>query len=90
MPLIVSAVPSRGLKYVGVPSRRCKHCWREIIEEKTHIFCTVHKRHRQIQKTHPEKLSWIMTHATQGGMGKGGQGTGRMRMLTQKGFRLDF
>jgi len=79
-----------GLKYVGVPKLRCRHCYFVVQDETRYVMCTSKPRHRQAQKMKYKKYGdMIMTHATQGGYNHG-NGKGRRDMLTQSSFRLDF
>ena len=86
-----SLQPSRTFHTVGKPKRRCGSCWIEIIDERMHVFCNRHPRHRQASKLYrPKRGEMILTHATQGSAGFRGNGKGKSRMNTQAGFRLDF
>ncbi|XP_026280464.1 39S ribosomal protein L36, mitochondrial [Frankliniella occidentalis] len=48
-PASVLAIPNAGMKTKGKLRRRCKHCHFVMIEERLHVWCDVHPRHKQMQ-----------------------------------------
>jgi len=81
---------SAGLKHVGVPRLRCKHCYFVVKDELKYVMCTVHRRHLQAEKLIAAKYgNMIMTHATQGSTKSGGS-RGSRGIKTQDTFRMDF
>jgi len=84
---------SAGLKHVVRPRRRCIHCYMVVEDEMTYVFCDKYPRHKQVTRKSKRdaRNEMVMTHATQGGK-QNGKGTprGRMHMLTQAGFRMDY
>lgn len=74
-----------GMKHVQNPKRRCKYCYVVFQDERKHVFCDKHPRHKQVTKMPISKIEAgrIMTHATQGG-------PGHMQMWTQQGMREDY
>ena len=89
LPLLTPHLISRGMKWVAHPKKRCKDCYFVVKDEVKYVMCLKHARHKQGTKRGPLKLTWIMTHATNGSAGSG-HGNGRMQMWTQQGFRMDF
>lgn len=55
-----------GLKVKGRLRRRCKDCYFVMRQNRMYIMCKTHPRHKQVAMKSPEKMSWILTHATQG------------------------
>jgi len=89
-PTVTQFVPSAGIKHVGVPHLRCRHCYFVIKDEQKFVMCTAKARHYQAQKMPGKKWgNYILTHATQGSTTKG-DGKGSRHMTTQQSFRLDF
>nr|ALS05207.1 mitochondrial putative 39S ribosomal protein L36 [Tortanus dextrilobatus] len=85
---VPSIQPSAGLKHVGVPKLRCKHCYFVIQDERKYVLCTAKPRHLQTQKLVASKQgNMILSHATQGSAKKI---RGSREMKTQASFRLDF
>ena len=76
--------PSRGMKWVAQPKRRCPHCYYEVMDEILYVFCPQSPKHRQGKLQGPQKFNGtILTHATHGGPKKFG-------MNTQSVLRADF
>lgn len=65
-PLNVTLVPTCGFKIQGKLKRRCKDCYFVRREERLYVICKTHPRHKQMQVAKPEKMTWILSHATQG------------------------
>nr|ALS04707.1 mitochondrial putative 39S ribosomal protein L36 [Pseudodiaptomus poplesia] len=83
-------IPSAGLKHVGVPTLRCRHCYFVVKDEVKYVMCTAKPRHQQAQKMIAAKFgNMILTHATQG-VNKKNNGRGSRNIKTQSSFRLDF
>lgn len=59
------AQPSCGFKLKRVLKRRCKDCYFVVRENRLHVICKTHPRHKQMAIVKPEKSNWILTHATQ-------------------------
>merc|ERR1719334_2208725 len=60
-----------GIKHVGKPSLRCRHCYFAVKDEQQYVLCTAKARHYQAQKQPGKKWGMmILTHATQGGNSK--------------------
>lgn len=57
--------PSCGFKLKHVLKRRCKDCYFVVRENRLHVICKTHPRHKQLAITKHEKSTWILTHATQ-------------------------
>lgn len=56
---------SCGFKFKRVLKRRCKDCYFVVRENRLHVICKTHPRHKQLAITQPEKSTWILTHAMQ-------------------------
>lgn len=56
---------SCGFKFKRVLKRRCKDCYYVVRENRLHVICKTHPRHKQLAITKPEKSTWILTHAMQ-------------------------
>lgn len=56
---------SCGFKFKRVLKRRCKDCYYVVRENRLHVICKTHPRHKQLAITQPEKSTWILTHAMQ-------------------------
>lgn len=54
-----------GFKLKRVLKRRCKDCYFVVREDRMHIICKTHPRHKQMAIKKPAKSTWILTHATQ-------------------------
>lgn len=54
-----------GFKLKRVLKRRCKDCYFVVRENRMHIICKTHPRHKQMAIQKPAKSTWILTHATQ-------------------------
>lgn len=54
-----------GFKLKRVLKRRCKDCYFVVRENRLHVICQTHPRHKQMAITKPTKSTWILTHATQ-------------------------
>merc|ERR1719339_572395 len=79
---------SAGLKHVGVPKLRCKHCYYVIKDEVKYVMCTAKPRHMQAEKMVAAKQgNMILTHATQGSAKKV---RGSRAIKSQNSFRMDF
>merc|ERR1740128_343140 len=79
-----------GLKHVGVPKRRCKHCYFIVKDEVRYVMCTVHPRHKVAERQVATKFgNMILTHGTQGGRNMNNP-RGTRQMKTQQSFRMDF
>lgn len=59
-------IPVAGMKQMGKLRRRCRHCFFIMIDERLHVWCDVHPRHKQMQMIPKPKTVIITTHATQG------------------------
>ncbi|KAK7793802.1 hypothetical protein R5R35_013018 [Gryllus longicercus] len=64
-PRIPSLIISCGLKIKGKPRKRCKDCYFVVRQERLYVMCKTHQRHKQASLKAPEKVSWILSHATQ-------------------------
>ena len=92
-PVALQTQFSAGLKHVVRPRRRCVHCYMVADDEITYVFCDKYPRHKQVTRksVRDARNQMVMTHATQGGKKNGSANPrGRMHMLTQAGFRMDF
>lgn len=54
-----------GFKLKRVLKRRCKDCYFVVREDRMHVICKTHPRHKQMAIKKPAKSTWILTHATQ-------------------------
>ena len=89
-PTSTQIVQSAGIKHVGVPTLRCRHCYFAIKDEQKFVMCTAKPRHYQAAKQPGKKWgNYVFSHATQGASGKG-NGKGSRHMWTQQSFRLDY
>eukprot|EP00096_Caligus_rogercresseyi_P009771 TRINITY_DN3383_c0_g1_i1.p1 TRINITY_DN3383_c0_g1~~TRINITY_DN3383_c0_g1_i1.p1 ORF type:complete len:115 (+),score=17.21 TRINITY_DN3383_c0_g1_i1:32-346(+) len=76
----------RGLKFLKFPRKRCSSCYFVFSENRKEVYCDKHPRHRQSTPVLRKKLTYIMTHATQGR----NSFPGNTGMNTQSRLRLDF
>lgn len=60
-----TAQPSCGFKLKRVLKRRCKDCYFVVREDRLHIICKTHPRHKQMAIKSKEKDTLILTHAMQ-------------------------
>ncbi|XP_055382613.1 uncharacterized protein LOC129612852 [Condylostylus longicornis] len=54
-----------GFKVKGRLKRRCKDCFFVMRQQRLHVLCKTHPRHKQMAMKAKDKKSWILTHATQ-------------------------
>lgn len=54
-----------GFKLKRILKRRCKDCYFVVRQDRLHVICKTHPRHKQMAITRPEKSTVILTHATQ-------------------------
>lgn len=89
-PPSVEIQPIAGIKHMGVPKLRCRHCYFVIKNEQRFVMCTAKPRHYAAQKMVGLKFgNMILTHATQGSS-KWNTGKGSRHMKTQNSFRMEF
>lgn len=65
-PSPVLLIPAAGMKQMGKLRKRCRHCFFIMIDERLHVWCDVHARHKQMQMIPKPKTVIRTTHATQG------------------------
>lgn len=65
LPTPSTVQPSCGFKMKRVLKRRCKDCYFVVREDRLHIICKTHPRHKQMAIKSKEKDTWILTHAMQ-------------------------
>merc|ERR1712059_187229 len=86
----VLVTQTAGIKHVGIPKLRCRHCYFVVKDEVKYVMCTSKPRHYQAQKNIALKYgNMIMTHATQGSS-KSNNGKGSRHMRTQQSCRMEF
>lgn len=54
-----------GFKVKGFLKRRCKDCYFIMRQNRLHVLCKTHPRHKQMQVQKKEKNTLILSHATQ-------------------------
>lgn len=66
-PIVASPMINQtcGFKLKRVLKRRCKDCYYVVRQNRLHVICKTHPRHKQMAITRPEKSTVILTHATQ-------------------------
>jgi len=65
VPTNFSLVSSCGFKVKGVLKKRCKDCYFVRRQNRLHVICETHPRHKQMQIIKQERNTWILSHATQ-------------------------
>lgn len=65
LPIPSTVQPSCGFKLKRVLKRRCKDCYFVVREDRLHVICKTHPRHKQMAIKSKEKSTWILTHAMQ-------------------------
>ncbi|KAF2885091.1 hypothetical protein ILUMI_21094 [Ignelater luminosus] len=64
-PSSISFIPNCGFKVKVALKKRCKDCYFVRRENRLHVICKTHPRHKQMQMVKREKNTWILSHATQ-------------------------
>ncbi|KAL1502601.1 hypothetical protein ABEB36_007722 [Hypothenemus hampei] len=61
---VPTLIPSCGMKVVGKPRKRCEDCYFVRRQNRLHVMCKTHGRHKQMSMVKDPRNTWILTHAT--------------------------